>query len=62
MIIASMFGGHFVHVPRNQNPTIFVEYPSALRFLNTDSVAMWLRPPLLSPYGSRFWTTAAVIK
>jgi hypothetical protein len=23
MIIASMFGGHFVHVPRNQNPTIF---------------------------------------
>ena len=27
----------------------FVVYPSALRFLNTDSVAMWLGPPFCCP-------------
>jgi hypothetical protein len=32
----------------------FVVYPSALRFLNTDSVAMWLRPPFCCPLRESF--------
>jgi hypothetical protein len=32
----------------------FVVYPSALRFLDTDSVAMWLRPPLAVPLRQSF--------
>ena len=32
----------------------FVVYSSALRFLNTDSVAMWLRPPFAVPLRESF--------